>query len=75
MARKRKKKATSTEMCCGPSPADERKWKIRSAYSDLERAEEVRSDPSLMADVRKFAAKEAKRAARIAKMEKKDVTV
>ena len=41
--------------------AEERKWQIQSALSTLQRAEEIKNDTSLMRDVKKAAAMEAKR--------------
>lgn len=41
--------------------AEERKWQIQSALSTLQRAEEIKNDTSLMRDVKKAAATEAKR--------------
>lgn len=43
------------------SKAQERKWQIESALSTLQRAEEIKNDTSLMRDVKKAAATEAKR--------------
>lgn len=43
------------------SKAEERKWQIQSALSTLQRAEEIKNDTSLMRDVKKAAATEAKR--------------
>lgn len=43
------------------SKAQERKWQIESALSTLQRAEEIKNDASLMRDVKKAAATEAKR--------------
>jgi hypothetical protein len=41
--------------------AEERKWEIQSALSTLQRAEEIKSNSSLMKDVKKAAGLEAKR--------------
>jgi len=41
--------------------AEERKWQIQSALSTLQRAEEIKNDTSLMKDVQKAAATEAKK--------------
>lgn len=70
--RKVKSTGKATADVISPGAFDDRKYKIRDAYSTLQRADEHRADKSLMRDVRRYAADEMKRAGRIAKMEKSD---
>ena len=40
--------------------AEMRKWEIESAMNTLRRAEEIRKDPKMMTDVKKFAQEQIK---------------
>lgn len=77
MRRSRKLKKAAKEgpgHASGAAPMvfDDRKWKIRSAYEDIQRVQDHYADAGLMRDVRKHAAEQSRRASRIAKMEKKN---
>jgi|688.fasta_scaffold624899_4 hypothetical protein len=54
-ATKSKSKSVSVSII-GSSKSQERKWEVDSALSTLKRAEEIRKDTRLMADVKKAAA-------------------
>lgn len=61
-----------------PSPVgsyDEDKWRVESAYGDLQRAEKHKRDSGLMRKVRSHANDQAKAALRIAKLEKRNPRV
>jgi hypothetical protein len=44
----------------GGNKADMRKWEIESAMNTLRRAEEIRKNPKMMSDVKKFAQEQIK---------------
>jgi hypothetical protein len=60
------KKQKSCTPMCGPSAAEERKWKAEDALRTLRRAEEIRNDPALMRAAQRMAKDEQAALARIA---------
>ena len=56
MAKKPTKSKSVSVSIIGSSKSQERKWEVDSALSTLKRAEEIRKDTRLMADVKKAAA-------------------
>ena len=48
-------KKTGGVTISGPSKNEMRKWEIESALSTLQRAEQIRKDSKMMADVKKLA--------------------
>jgi len=55
-AKKTPVKKASTGMAISATPkAEMRKWEIESALSTLKRADEIRKDAKMMADVKKLA--------------------
>jgi hypothetical protein len=58
------KKSTTTKRATSsismPAKAEMRKWEIESAMNTLRRAEEIRKDPKMMTDVKKFAQEQIK---------------
>jgi hypothetical protein len=55
MAKKPTKSKSVSVSIIGSSKSQERKWEVDSALSTLKRAEEIRKDLRLMADVKKAA--------------------
>jgi hypothetical protein len=55
MATKATKSKSVSVSIIGSSKSQERKWEVDSALSTLKRAEEIRKDTRLMADVKKAA--------------------
>lgn len=55
MAKKPTKSKSVSVSIIGSSKSQERKWEVDSALSTLKRAEEIRKDSRLMADVKKAA--------------------
>ena len=55
MATKATKSKSVSVSIIGSSKSQERKWEVYSALSTLKRAEEIRKDTRLMADVKKAA--------------------
>lgn len=50
-----KKTSTATKAISGPNKNEMRKWEIESALSTLQRADQIRKDSKMMADVKKLA--------------------
>lgn len=65
------KKSTPTKRVTASIPmtpkAEMRKWEIESAMNTLRRAEEIRKDPKMMTDVKKFAQEQIKMLGNVAK--------
>ena len=55
MAKKATKSKSVSVSIIGSNKSQERKWDVDSALSTLKRAEEIRRDSKLMADVKKAA--------------------
>ena len=55
MAKKATKSKSVSVSIIGSNKSQERKWEVDSALSTLKRAEEIRRDSKLMADVKKAA--------------------
>ena len=55
MAKKPTKSKSVSVSIIGSNKSQERKWEVDSALSTLKRAEEIRKDSRLMADVKKAA--------------------
>ncbi len=54
MAKSKKSKASTGEpMCCGPSKADQEKWKVEDGCRALKQAQEVTTDKMLLGKCRK----------------------
>ena len=51
----KKASTTSVSIGLGSNKAEMRKWEIESALSTLKRADEIRKDAKMMADVKKLA--------------------
>ena len=51
----KKASTTSISIGLGSNKAEMRKWEIESALSTLKRADEIRKDAKMMADVKKLA--------------------
>ena len=49
----KKKTSTPRTTLSSVNKAQERRWEVESAISTLQRAEQIRKDPSLMRDVKK----------------------
>lgn len=56
----KKSAAKTTIAISGPSKNEMRKWEIESAMNTLKRADEIRKDPKMMNDVKKFAQEQIK---------------
>jgi hypothetical protein len=61
------KKSTASISISSPNKAEMRKWEIESAMNTLRRAEEIRSNPKMMTDVKKFAQEQIKMLGNVAK--------